>query len=457
MKVYDVLCIGGGPAGVTIAKVLGKKMSVGIIRPEDYSMIYCAMPYAIEGQLPLQKVFKSDSIVVDAGAELIRDTVTNVDFDAKTLTTESKDKVGYKKLVIATGARPFVPPLEGANLHGVMSFKTEKDLRNIMELIDNGVEKIVVIGAGAIGVELAQATKARGLETHLIDLADQILPNMMDYEMVQAGEEELPKMGIKVHLKSKVVKIEGHEFAEEIFLDKGETIHLNSLDECSSEHEKRKLKGLVVFAVGTRPNVELFKDSDLEIGRDGIVVNGKMETNLNSVFAVGDCCQFESAITSEVISGKLATNAVPMARLWAKNQLGANRNYEGFFNGAATKLENYFVGGSGLSEKAAKDKFDIVVGYSELTTAFPIMDFAKKVKVKLIVNAKNGEVIGGQVISGEPVTDKVDQITMMIQYKININQIVDFSYSSQPYQSFFPANNLFAAAAEQIVTKMNKK
>lgn len=457
MEKYDVLCIGGGPAGITIAKVLGKKRKVGIIRPEDYSMIYCAMPYAIEDLMPLDKVFKSDNIVADAGADLIRETIIQVDFKAKKVKAESGKELGYEKLVIATGARPLLPPLEGADLKGVMTFKTENDLRQIINLVDNGIKKVVVVGAGAIGVELAQAVRAKNIETHLVDMAPQVLPNMMDYEMVENAEQELAKQGINLHLQNKVTKITGHTFAEEIILDKGQTIHLNSLDECSLGNELHTLTGLVVFAVGTRPNVELFAGTDLKIERDGIVVNSKMATNLPDVYAVGDCCQYESMITGEILSGKLATNAVPMARLWAKNELGANRNYQGFVNGAATKLGNYFVGGSGLSEKAAKDKYEIVVGYAEFTTAFPIMDFAKKIKVKLIADKKSKKILGGQVISGEPVTDKVDQITMFIQYNIKVDDIVNFSYSSQPYQSFYPANNLFTAAAEQILSKLTQK
>ncbi|MFW5715260.1 MAG: hypothetical protein ACOCXF_02640 [bacterium] len=96
-----------------------------------------------------------------------------------------------------------------------------------------------------------------------------------------------------------------------------------------------------------------------------------------------------------------------------------------------------------------------VVSYAEFTTAFPIMPTAKKVKLKLIADRQSGRILGGQVVSGQPVTDKVDQMTMAIQFGITARQLLGFSYSSQPWQSFYPAHNLLVKAAEGLVSKMN--
>jgi len=203
-----------------------------------------------------------------------------------------------------------------------------------------------------------------------------------------------------------------------------------------------------------RVETELFKDSELLLGRDGIVVNDKMETNIGDVYAVGDCAQFVSGITGEVLSGKLATNAVPMAKVFAQNQLGAKRRYAGFFNGAATKVGSHFVGGTGLTEKAAHGKMDTVTGHSELTTIFPNMPGAKKVKMKMVAEKGTLRVLGAQFVSGEPVTDKVDVMTLAIQNRLTVTNLAELSYSSQPYQSFFPANNLMVAAAEDILSRV---
>ncbi|MCW8858778.1 MAG: FAD-dependent oxidoreductase, partial [Deltaproteobacteria bacterium] len=188
VKNYDVLTIGGGPAAITIAKILGQKKTVGVIRPENFSMIYCAMPYAIEDIVSLEKTFKQDNLVTDAGADLIRDKVVSVNFDEKTVLTEEGQTFGYEKLIIATGASPFLPPIEGIGYEGVYVFKWEDDLKRLNEAVkDKKLKKAVVVGAGAIGVELALALQHCGLETHLVDMVETVLPNLLDPDMsVQA-------------------------------------------------------------------------------------------------------------------------------------------------------------------------------------------------------------------------------------------------------------------------------
>ncbi len=439
MQKHDILIIGGGPAGITLTKNIKDKRDIGIIRPEDHSMVYCAMPYVIEDLLPYDKTLKEDSIVTDTGANLIRDKVTDVDFEDKIVKTEKNNQYGYNELVIATGADPILPPIPGAKLDNVMTFKTEKDLKKILNIVDNGIKNVSVVGAGAIGIELAQALNEKGVNTNLIDMMPTVLPNLLDEDISKKAQEELKELGLNLFLDSKVTELKGDKSVESIVLGN---------EEVKSD--------LVIFAVGMSANVEFLKESDLEIGKDGIVVNEKMETNIEDVYAVGDCIQYECAITGNITSGKLATNAVAMGRVLAANLVGKDRSYEGFYNGAATKVGKYYVGGTGLSERLAKDKFDIVVSKSKFTTAFPIMPFAKDVEMKLIVNKENNKVLGGQLISGEPVTDKVDKLTMAIQYGIDVYELLDFNYSSQPYQSFYPAHNLLVKAAENAVKKLEE-
>jgi NADH dehydrogenase/NADH oxidase (H2O2-forming) len=455
MKKYDILVIGGGPAAITIAKTIQNNLKVGIIRPENHSMVYCAMPYAIEGLLPVEKTLKKDSLVTDTEAELIRDRATYVNFKQRFVNTEENGEISYEKLIIATGASPLLPPIEGIGLNGVMTFQTEKDLLKITGLIDKGLKQVVIVGAGAIGIELAQAFNTRHIETDLVDMAEHVLPNMLDYEIVKEAQESLIESGINLHLKNKVIALKGSDNVEEIILDNDRNIQFANSN-IDSKTGKQNLSGLVIFAVGMKPNIELFKDSELKTAKDGIIISNRMETNLKDVFAVGDCCQFISGISGQILSGKLATNAVPMGRVLAKNLLGRDRVYSGFFNGAATKINNFYLGGTGLTEKTIKKLFDVQTGYAEFTTAFPMMPNSTKVRLKLIADKKSHKILGGQFISGKPVADKVYQITMSIHYGITLQQLVNFSYSAQPYQSFFPANNLIVKAAEDILTLLNE-
>lgn len=451
MSTYEILVIGGGPAGITLAKRLGKHYLTGIIRPEPHSMIYCAMPYAVEKKIPMEKTLKKDSLVTDSGARLIRDKVRNVDFRKKKVELFSGDILSYRKLVIATGAVPVIPDIDGKDLSGIYTFKTEEDLDRIIKTVDKGLKHAAVVGSGAVGIELAQALNERGVDTHLFDMADHVLPALLDYDMSREVEQELVKQGISLHLKTKISSVSGTKVPDTLIMDSGEKVTFADPDNCTDSKVDAPAS-IVVFSIGMKPDVDIFKNTELKIGTTGIVVNDRMETNIPDVFAVGDCAAFTSAITGRVAAGKLATNAVPMAKVLADNLLGDKREYPGFYNGAATKAGKYFVGGTGLSEENSEK--EVVAGYSELTTAFPIMKEAKPVKLKLVVQKGSGKLIGAQVLSEVPVTDKVDILTMAIQSNRSIYDLRDFSYSAQPYQSFFPASNLIVAAAEDAVRKL---
>ncbi len=452
---YDIVVIGGGPAGITLAKRLGNKLKMAVIRPEDYSMVYCAMPYVIENLIDKQKCFKKDDLVTGAGAELIRDEVTMIDFKVKSLDLKQGIKLHYDKIVIASGATPFIPNIEGVELEGVMGFKTQKDLDKISSFVENGLKKAVIVGAGAIGIELAQALKHKGLDVSLIDMASQVLPNLVGNEFAQKASEELIKKDIHLILNSKVEKLIGKEYVEEVHLNSGEIIYLDEFAPCTGK-DNTTIKGLVVFATGVVPDLKFVPKNTIETGKQGIIVNERMETSLPEVYAVGDCVQYNSLITGKTLGGKLATNAVPMARILAENLAGKKAKYKGFVNGAATKVYDNYVGGTGLTAKAAENEgFEVVIGYSQLTTQFPIMPGKKELRLKLVANKKTSKIIGGQVYSGEPVAMLIDLISFAIQKESTVYDLLDLSYSAQPYQSFFPAGNIVVMAAEHIINQIN--
>lgn len=449
MNDYEVIIIGGGPAGIGASRIFGKasrKIKAAVIRPEPHSMIYCALPYVIEKVVSLEKTFKSDALVTDNGVDLIRDQVAQVDFTARKVWTKSGNSYPYQKLIIATGARPLLPPLPGIQLKGVITFKTEFDLAKILEISHKNLKKAVVVGAGAIGIELAQALNSQGIEVHLVDMQDQILAALADPEMIADAQKTLLDSGINLYLNNKVESLEGTESVEKVILADGKMIRFTEAEEV-----------LVVFSVGMKADVELFKKTDLALGRNGILVNAKMETNIPGVYAAGDCVEYKSAITGKIMEGKLATNAVPMGKIAARNILGQEVEYEGFYNGAATKVHDIRIGGTGFTEKAAiANGYIPVVGYGETTTKFPIIPGAKKIRVKLIADEQTQRLIGAQAVGGETVAERIDLLTFALQKQALVNDLVMLSYSAQPYQSFYPAHNAIVMAAEDIVHKLSK-
>jgi len=444
MEKYEIVVVGGGPAGITLAKMLGQSFKMAVIRPEDHSMIYCAMPYAIEGLIDNEKTYKSDSLVTDAGAKLIRSKVKEIDFKEKFLVLSDGFKLAFDKLVIATGAVPFIPPVPGSDLKGVSGFKMADDLVWIEKMVNSGLKRAVVVGAGAIGIELAQAFSFRKVAVDLIDMGSSVLPNLVDGDMAGVLASELEREWIRLHLGKKVVELKGKDHVEQVVLDDGSVIDFKDTGDGS-------LSGIVIFAAGTRPEISLVKNSGMVIDRDGIVVNEKMETSISDVYAVGDCVQFKSGITGKPLSGKLATNAVPMAKVLGFILKGQDRIYPGFYNGAATKVGKYFVGGTGFTEAAAKrEGYEVVCGYSEVTTKFPIMPGAKKKRMKLVADKDTHRIIGAQIVSEEPVVGRIDLLTFAIQKESTVEDLSALSYASQPHQSFYPAANIVVLAAEDI-------
>ncbi len=450
----DVLIIGGGPVGITATNVI-KKLSpetdVTILRPEPHSLIYCALPYAIEGLFPLEKTFKSDDLVTDTGANLIKESATGVDRESKTVTTDGDKVIEYEKLLIATGALPLVPPIPGADLDRVFTVKTVSDCVCVMNAVSECKECVatggedsptaVVVGSGAIGIEQAIAYARQGIKVHLVEMQGHPLPQLIDEDMAAPVIEELEKMGIEMHLGAGLKAISGNEAAGRLELSDGSVINLE------------EGRDFVLLAVGMRPDIGIFENLDLETGKDGIVVGENMRTSVPDIWAAGDCTQFWSGIDGETIPGKLATNAVPMAKIAARDICGKPAAYPGFFNGAATVVGDVRVGGTGFSESfAPKRGFDVFVTYGETATRFPMMPGAGKVRVKLVWEKGTKRILGGQVVGSEAVAERIDLITLAVQQKLSAKDLAQFSYSAQPWQTFFPAKNAIVEAASNALS-----
>ncbi len=454
----DVLIIGGGPVGIQASRMLctsKPKPRVHVVRPEDYSMVYCAIPYAIEGLIPLEKTFKKDSLVTDSGAELVRGTVRSVNARDHIAILEDGREVTYGKMLLATGATPFRPPMPGVNAQNVFTVKTEADTRKILsqlarnaqcDTLDPGAhskppQKVVVIGAGAIGIEQALAYRANQLEVHLIEMQNHVLPHLIDTDMAGPVTEQLANAGVHLHLGTRLESLKGDQYITRVHLSGDETIDLDP------EHD------FVVISIGMTPVIDFLDASEFERTSDGLVVDKHMKTSAPDVWAAGDCVAYLSGIDGEHLGGKLATNAVPMAKVAARNMMGTPTAYPGFFNGAATIVGKLRIGGTGFTETFAASRGMKVYTSDVTTTArFPMMPDAGSIKIKLIFEKESDRLVGAQVLGTEAVAERIDLLTFAIQRGVTALELSELSYSAQPWQTFFPARNAIVEAATLAVS-----
>jgi NADPH-dependent 2,4-dienoyl-CoA reductase/sulfur reductase-like enzyme len=440
----EILVIGGGPAGITFSakvKKLNPDRSITLLRSEEHSMVYCAIPYAIEGLFQPEKVFKRDALVTDIGVRLVKRKVVSVDLHAKRVVDDAGEEYTANIFFLATGASPLRPSLKGAHAENVYTVKTQQDMEALIAKLAAGARRAVVVGAGAIGIEQATAYQARGLDTYLIDMASRVVPSMLDEDMAEKVHTALKAKGIHLLLSTRVThfELEGHR-VKAVAMSDGARIELNPE------------RDFVCFAVGMKADVNLFAEQGLEINKSGIVVDSRMRTNISGVYAAGDCCSYISIIDGKPVDGKLATNAVPMAKIAARVVCGKDDEYSGFVNGAATCAYEWRMGSTGFTAEAAEQRgFKTVIGWGETTTLFPMMPGAGALKVKVVADARDLRIIGAQVLSTLPVTDKIDTLTLAIQRRLTLKGLTRLSYSAQPWQSFFPARNAIVEACENAL------
>ncbi|MDX9720542.1 MAG: FAD-dependent oxidoreductase [Myxococcota bacterium] len=450
----DVVIVGGGPAGIQAARLLKEhrpELTVAVLRPEPHSLIYCALPYAMEGIFPLERCFKNDDLVTGVGAELIRSRAVSLQPQTRTLQLEDGGTLSYEKLLVATGAVPIRPLVKGVGLQNVFTVKTAADTRAILQRLpapqdcaeEEGLGaapvKAVVIGSGAIGIEQATAYRRRGVEVHLVEMQDRILPHMLDADVSAKLSDALCKLGLHLHLSTRLERLEAADAGDEasvVQLSGGQRIAL------------RPGRDFVVLAVGMKPDIALFAEAGLAYTTDGLTVDAEMRTSIPGIWAAGDCVAFHSGIDGKALGGKLATNAVPMAKVAVRNMLGLSGSYPGFFNGAATVVDEKRVGATGFTETYARSRgLEVFSTHASTRTRFPMMPGAGQIDVKLVFETPSGRLIGAQAVGDEAVAERIDLCTFAIQRGATAWELADFSYSAQPWQSFFPARNAIVEAA----------
>jgi NADH oxidase (H2O2-forming) len=445
MKTFDVLVVGGSAAGISAATTARRhypEASLALVRQEEMVPIPCGIPYVFGTLGSPDKNLIPDAAVTGNGAELILDRVTTLDREAHTVTTAAGQTIGYKKLVLATGSRPVVPPIPGRELESV--YTVEKDVDYLRQLSDRMDEArdVVIIGGGFIGMEMADECRKRGnLNVTVVELLPYCLFLAFDEDLCARAEKALIQAGVQVRTNAKAKAIVGNGKAEGVLLDSGETLKAD----------------LVLFGIGTRPNVDLAREAGLELGQFGaIAVDRHMRTSDADILAVGDCATKFSFFTGQPCPLRLASIATAEARIAGANLFELRRENPGTIGVFSTKINGLAMGIAGIGEKAAKQAgIDYTVGQAEAVDKHPGgMPGAQPLRVKLIFRRYSGVLIGGQVCCGDTTGEVVNLIAALIQARMHADQIAMFQMGTHPALTASPIAYQLVNAAEQALLKM---
>lgn len=421
--------LGGVAAGTKAAaklKRLDRQAQVIIFtKGQDISYAGCGLPYYIGGDIPTR-----EGLIVNSPAKYAGLTGAQVQTGCEAVGVDSgKKQVSirradgsifaetYDKLIIATGAVPFVPPVEGVGLSGAFCVRTPDDAVQIREYAEkNNCRKAVVCGAGFIGLEVAENLAAMNMEVTVIDAASQIMPNAFDADMAGYARRQLKASGMRVLTSVSLKGINGNEHVESVSTDGG----ILPAD-------------LVILAIGVRPATAFLNESGIEMFKGTIVVDKDMQTNIPDIYAAGDCAMVKNAITGQPQWSAMGSTANLAARAMAKKMYDTGNGYGGCLGTGVVRLLPTLNGGrTGLTqEQAAAAGYDAVSVVCVLDDKAHYYPDASSFIIKLTADAKSRRILGIQVLGAGAVDKMVDIAVTGIYQNMKLDDFdtMDFAYA----------------------------
>lgn len=447
-----VLVLGGVAAGTKIAAKLKREdrgMEVLVLnKGKNISYAGCGLPYyvghVIEDKEQLivntpEKYEKLTGVKVLTETEAVKVDPASKKVTAVYLPTGEETVYDYDKLVISVGASPIKPPIEGTELENVFFMRTPEDAIRLREVVDAGeIKKAVVVGAGYIGLEIAENLKAQGIRPFVLDMAPHVLPGF-DPEMAEYIEGRLADEGIPMVTGVKVTGIEGDGKVEKVLTD------------------KRAYKtDLVVLSAGIRPNTAFLEGTGLEMFKGTILTNEAGETNVPDIYAAGDCAMVHNAVTGKASWSPMGSTANIAGRIIAQNMTGAGLRYRGALGTAVCKLPGINVGRTGLTqEQAAAEGFDPVSVVTVVDDKAHYYPGAGTFIIKMIADRESLRLLGIQVIGAGAVDKVVDVAVTGITLKATLTDLADMDLAYAP--PFSTAIHPFEHTLNVLLNKLQGK
>ncbi len=422
MKTYDIVIIGGGPAGVQAAisaRSSHPDKSIALIRKEKIALIPCGIPYIMHRLDSVDDDILPDALLDKCKADLIIGEVTGK--NGKTLELKDGEQVKYEKLVLASGSNPVKPPIPGIDLEKVFILSKDYDSLKQAREKARSARSVIVVGGGYVGVELADEIAKNDVKVTLVEKLPNLLPTSIDPEFSAVIKDELTKQGVNV--------VTGYGVEE--FIDNGSTIRARL------ENGNIEEADWVVISIGFKPNLSLAREFDLQVdNKYGIIVDEYMKTSDDDIFAAGDCAAKRSCFLGDYRQIMLASTAMSQGRLVGSNLFSINiiKAFPGTLGSFATKIGNVALGVTGITETRAKAmKLEYVSGVTETIDRHPgKLPDATKMRVKLIFSKYTHVLLGAQVLGGDSVGECVNMLSVMIQQKMTDMEIDTLQIGTHP-------------------------
>lgn len=441
-----IIVIGGGAAGASCAARLRRLQETAEIiileKTNEISIANCGLPYYCSDVISdRDKMLVSNPTVFKELLNIdirLNSEVTSINRTDKKVTVNSEYELEYDKLVLALGASPIKPTIEGINNENIFTVRMLDDADKIKEYVKNNeVKTAVVVGGGFIGVEMAENLVELGIKTSLIELSDQILAPV-DSEIAAFAQNQMRDNGVELILSDGVKSFSERE------------VVLNS--------DKKITYDLVILAIGVRPEVDLAKNAGLDLGeRGGILVNKFMQTSDENIYAAGDSVEIKDFLDNTSTIIPLAGPANRQGRIIADNISGLNSTYKNTQGTAVVKIFDLTVANVGNNEKQLirkeiKYKKVYIWGNSHAgyyPNSFPLM-------LKLLF-AAGGKILGAQAVGSDMVEKRIDVIASVMRLGGKVQDLIDSELCyAPPYSSAKDPVNIVGMAAENILKNMIK-
>ncbi len=311
-----LVIIGSGAAGLSAVQTIiekGNTVNVVLITKERQFYALFSLPYFISGEIEEKYLDRFDpQYFKDLGIQMKLDTtVTSVNPKSNSILLASGEEITYDRLLIATGASPIKPPIEGLDKDGVVTLVSLRDSQTILEKLAHKLKHVVIIGGGFIGIESATALNSLGAKVTIIERENQILPRMLDIDTAEIVKQLLQDHDIEVLTSTSVNQILGEDRVKAVQVG-----------------QKKIQCELVVVAVGVRPNIDIIKGTKISTN-EGILVNEYLQTNVPNIFAAGDVAEALDRATNRLKINAIWPNAISQGRIAAQNMMNQKVQYQG--------------------------------------------------------------------------------------------------------------------------------